>query len=297
MTTALPLIAGLELGGTKCVAILATGPGDVRARETIQTSDPAATLAAIETVLDGWTFDAIGVASFGPLELNPAMPDFGSITATTKPGWTGTDIVNRLKARFVRPLAIQTDVNGAAIAEGRWGAAQGMATHAYITIGTGVGVGLVAGGRPVQGVAHGEAGHMRVPRLAGDSYPGWCRFHGDCVEGLISGPALAERFGSPGQELPDDGPQWDLFVHDLGGLLHNLVAVAAPERIAIGGGVIAARDYLFPRLRARLAESLGGYGSLLAYAGELDRRLGPPGLGTMAGPLGAIAMGLEAIGA
>jgi fructokinase len=137
---------------------------------------------------------------------------------------------------------------------------------------------------------------MRVPRLAGDTYPGWCRFHGDCVEGLIAGPALAERFGSPGQELPDDGPQWDLFVHDLGGLLHNLVAVAAPERIAIGGGVIAARDYLFPKLRARVAESIGGYGSLGIYAQEFDRRLGPPGLGTMAGPLGAIAMGLEALG-
>lgn len=295
MVTAPPLIAGLELGGTKCVAILATGPDDIRARETIATTDPAATLTAIEAVLDGWDFDAIGVASFGPLELNPAMPDYGSITATTKPGWTGTDIVNRLKARFVRPIAFQTDVNGAAIAEGRWGAAQGMATHAYITIGTGVGVGLVAGGRPVQGVAHGEAGHMRVPRLAGDTYPGWCRFHGDCVEGLISGPALAERFGRPGRDLPDDGPQWDLFVHDLGGLLHNLVAAAAPERIAIGGGVIAARDYLFPKLRTRLAESLGGYGSLIAYAGELDHRLGPPGLGTMAGPLGAIAMGLEAM--
>jgi fructokinase len=297
MVTAPPLIAGLELGGTKCVAILATGPDDVRARETIATTDPATTLAAIEAVLDGWEFDAIGVASFGPLELNPAMPDYGSITATTKQGWTGTDIVNRLKARFVRPIAFQTDVSGAAIAEGRWGAAQGMATHAYITIGTGVGVGLVAGGRPVQGVAHGEAGHMRVPRLAGDTYPGWCRFHGDCVEGLISGPALAERFGQPGRDLPDDGPQWDLFVHDLGGLLHNLVVAAAPERIAIGGGVIAARDYLFPKLRTRLAESLGGYGSLIAYAGELDHRLGPPGLGTMAGPLGAIAMGLEAMGA
>lgn len=292
-----PLIAGLELGGTKCVALLGTGPDDVRARETIPTTDPAATLAAIEAVLDGWEFDAIGVASFGPLELNPAMLAFGSITATTKPGWTGTDLVNRLKARYACPIGFQTDVNGAAIAEGRWGAAQGMATHAYITIGTGVGVGLVAGGRPVLGVAHGEAGHMRVPRLAGDTYPGWCPFHGDCVEGLIAGPALAERFGMPGKELPDDGPQWDLFVHDLGGLLHNLVAAAAPERIAIGGGVIATREHLFPRLRTRLIESLGGYGSLVAYAGELDRRLGPPGLGAMAGPLGAIAMGLEAVGA
>ncbi len=286
------LIAGLELGGTKCVALLASGPDDVRERVTIPTTDPATTLGAIEAVLDGWDFDAIGVGSFGPLELDPAAPDFGSITATTKPGWTGTDIAKRLAARYGKPLAIQTDVNGAALAEGRWGAARGMASHAYITIGTGVGVGLISGGQPVMGWAHGEAGHMRVPRLPGDSYKGWCRFHGDCIEGLLSGPALAERFGVPGDQLPDEGPEWDLFVHDLAGLLHNLVLTLAPERIAIGGGVVAERPYLFPRLRARLAESLGGYGAFTAYADQLEARLGEPGLGTMAGPLGAIAVGL-----
>lgn len=298
MTSTAPLIAGLELGGTKCIALLATGPEDVRATQTIPTgSDPAATLAAIEAVLDGWDFDAIGIGSFGPVQLDPAAPDFGSITATTKPGWTGTDLVQRLRARYAKPLAIQTDVNGAAIAEARWGASRGLHSHAYITIGTGVGVGLVVDGKPVQGVTHAEAGHMRVPRAPGDTFPGWCRFHGDCVEGLISGPALAERFGCPGQELPQDGPQWDLFVHDLTGLLHNLVMGYAPERIAIGGGVIAAREHLFGRLRTRLAESLGGYGSIASYAGELDRRLGAPGLGTMAGPLGSTALGLEALGA
>lgn len=291
------MIAGLELGGTKCVAILGSGPDDIRARETVPTADPATTLAAMEAVLDGWQFDAIGIASFGPLELDRQVADFGSITATTKPGWTGTDLTRRLSARYARPLAIQTDVAGAALAEARWGAARGLATHAYITIGTGVGVGLIADGRPVQGVAHGEGGHMRVARAPGDSFAGWCPFHGDCVEGLISGPALAERFGCPGRDLPDDGPQWDLFVHDLTGLLHNLVTVAAPERIAIGGGVIAEREHLFERLRAALAASIGGYGSLEAYAGELDRRLGPPGLGNLAGPMGAIAMGLEALGA
>ncbi|UZK64630.1 ROK family protein [Sphingomonas sp. M1-B02] len=290
------LIAGLELGGTKCVAVLATGPTDVREQIVIPTTDPATTLAAIEAVLDRWAFDAIGIGSFGPLELDPRAADFGSITATTKPGWTGTDLVRRLERRYAKPRAIQTDVVAAALAEARWGAAMGMATHAYITIGTGVGVGLIAGGVPVHGVAHGEAGHMRVPRAPGDPYPGWCRFHGDCVEGLISGPALAERFGCPADQLPQDGPQWDLFVHDLAGLLHNLVVTAAPERIAIGGGVLASRPQLMPRLRARLAESIGGYGSLAAYAEQLDQRLGEPGLGAMAGPLGAIAIGLDAAG-
>lgn len=291
-----PLIAGLELGGTKCIAILATGPEDVRACTTVPTSDPDTTLAALEAVLDGWQFDAVGIASFGPLELDPAMPDFGSITATTKPGWTGTDLTRRLAAGYAKPLAIQTDVVGAALAEARWGAARGFATHAFVGIGTGVGVGLIAGNRPVHGVAHGEAGHMRVTRVPGDSFAGWCPFHGDCVEGLISGPALAQRFGCPGQELPDDGPEWDLFVSDLTGLLHNLVVTAAPERIAIGGGVITSREHLFVKLRKSLAASIGNYGSLAAYCGALDRRLGPPGLGALAGPMGAIAMGLEALG-
>lgn len=291
-----PLVAGLELGGTKCVAILATGPDDIRARQTVPTADPVTTLAALEAVLDGWQFDAIGVASFGPLDLNPASPDFGSISRTTKPGWAGADLVRRLTARYAKPLAIQTDVIAAAFAEGRWGAAQGLSSHCYITIGTGVGVGLISGGRPVEGFSHGEAGHMRVARAKGDDFAGWCPFHGDCIEGLISGPALADRFGRSGETLPDDGPEWDAFVHDLTGLLHNLVVVAAPERFAIGGGVMAARERLFPRLRARLAASIGGYGSLSAYVQELDRRLGAPGLGPLAGPMGAIAMGLEKLG-
>lgn len=292
---AAPLIAGLELGGTKCVALLAAGPGDVREQVTVPTTDPETTLSALEAALDGWAFDAIGVGSFGPLELNAGHPDFGAITATTKPGWTGTHIARRIAARYAKPLAIQTDVNGAALAEARWGAAQGLTSHAYITIGTGVGVGMVSGGRPVQGLAHGEAGHMRVGRMRGDDFEGWCPFHGDCVEGLIAGPALAKRFGCKGEELPVDGPEWDLFVHDLGGLLHNLVAGFAPERIAIGGGVMSAREKLFVPLRKRLAASIGGYGSFATL--DMERLIGPPGLGAMAGPMGAIAMGLEALGA
>lgn len=293
--TSNPSIAGLELGGTKCVATLGSGPQDVRERHVIPTTDPVTTLAGLEKVLDGWAFDAIGIASFGPIELNPARPDFGAIVATTKPGWSGTDLTKRLAARYAKPLAVQTDVNGAALAEARWGAAAGLSTHAYITIGTGVGVGLVANGRPIMGYAHGEAGHMRSARAPGDSFAGWCPFHGDCAEGLLSGPALAARFGRPGQDVSDDAPEWDYFAHDLAALLHNLVVSLAPERIAIGGGVMTQRPALFPRVREKLAAMINGYGALAGYCAELETRVGPPGLGDMAGPLGAIAMGLEAI--
>ncbi|MGN7997407.1 ROK family protein [Sphingomonas sp. 22176] len=288
-------IAGLELGGTKCVATLGSGPGDVREQHVVPTTDPATTLAAIEAVLDGWTFDAIGIASFGPIELNPARPNFGAIIATTKPGWNDTDLTRRLTARYGKPLAIQTDVNGAALAEARWGASAGLSTHAYITIGTGVGVGLVANGRPIMGYAHGEAGHMRSARAPGDTFQGWCPYHGDCAEGLLSGPALAARFGRPGQEVADDAPEWDYFAHDLAALLHNLIVSLAPERIAIGGGVMTRRPQLFDAVRAKVAASINGYGALAGYCAELDTRVGPPGLGDMAGPLGAIAMGLEAL--
>jgi fructokinase len=293
--TANLFIAGLELGGTKCVATLGSGPGDVREQHVVPTTDPATTLAAIEAVLDGWTFDAIGIASFGPIELNSARPNFGSIIATTKPGWNDTDLTRRLAARYGKPLAIQTDVNGAALAEARWGAAAGLSTHAYITIGTGVGVGLVANGRPIMGYAHGEAGHMRSARAPGDTFKGWCPYHGDCAEGLLSGPALAARFGRPGQEVADDAPEWDYFAHDLAALLHNLIVALAPERIAIGGGVMTKRPHLFDVVRAKVAASINGYGALAGYCAELDTRVGPPGLGDMAGPLGAIAMGLQAL--
>ncbi len=290
-----PLIAGLELGGTKCVAILASRPERVVARQAVPTTSPEETLSALESLLDGWDFDAVGIASFGPLELDPSQADYGRITATTKKGWEGTDLLRRIERRFGKPTGFQTDVNGAAIAEARWGAADGLRDHCYITIGTGVGVGVMSGGRPLMGVAHGEAGHMRVPRVPGDDFPGCCRFHRDCVEGLVSGPALAERFGCSPADVSDTDDRWCLFVHDLAALLHNLVVTLVPQQIAIGGGVVQDRPFLFPMLRKRLSESLGGYGSLSAWAAGLDRRLIPPGLGDMAGPLGAIAVGQNAL--
>jgi fructokinase len=290
------MIAGVELGGTKCVAILGDGPDRIVARQSVPTTSPVATLAALDAVLDVWKekFAAIGIATFGPVDLDPSSNDHGMIVGTAKPGWDGTRLLAHFAERYGVPTAIQTDVVGAALAEGRWGAARGLADHVYITIGTGVGVGVIAGGRPVGGVTHGEAGHLRIARSPGDSFAGGCTFHGDCVEGLIAGPALALRAGRPGAEIKDDDPVWAAFAHDLGGLLHNLVVTLAPRRIAIGGGVMAVRPALFAPIRAALAKSLGGYGLFARYAAELEARIGPPGLGVMAGPLGAIAVGLEA---
>src|SRR5882757_3274407 len=235
-----PLLVGVELGGTKCVCIIGTGPDDVRDQVTIPTAERNSTLERINSVLDGWRtahgpIEAMGLASFGPLDLRPQSRTFGHITSTVKPGWEGTDVIGRLGGHRGIPVTINTDVNGAALAEGRWGAARGLKDYAYITVGTGVGVGLIVGGSPVFGCNHTELGHIRIVRLPGDRWPGICRFHGDCVEGLASGPAIAARAGIPGDQIPSASPIWEPVAHTLAQLLNTLLLATAPRRILIGG--------------------------------------------------------------
>ena len=293
-----PIYAGVELGGTKCIGILARGPDDILAEEQVPTRDPAATLAAIEALLDGWRdapgFAAIGLASFGPLELDPASPRFGEVLATTKPGWAGAVVHRRFAERYGVAVGIDTDVAGAALAEGRWGGARGLETFAYVTVGTGVGVGVIVGGRPVRGIAHAEGGHMRVPRLKGDDWPGWCSFYGDCVEGLASGSAIEARTGQRAGTLGHDDPAWRPVAYALAALAHNLVMTAVPSRILIGGGVATKQPQLLPMIRAGLIESLAGFGASDRIAGDIERYIAAPELGTHAGPLGAIAIAVDA---
>lgn len=291
------MIAGLELGGTKCVAMLAGGPQRIAETAVVPTTTPEETLGALERILDGWAFDAIGIAAFGPLDLQRDSPTYGHMAATPKAGWGGASLLPRFAARYGKPAAIQTDVEGAALAEGRWGAAQGMRDHVYITVGTGVGIGAIVDGKPAGGVMHGEAGHMRVGRRQNDNFAGVCPFHGDCLEGLVSGPAIGARAGRSGAEVPDDDSVWRDVVDALAAGLHNLVLTLAPARISIGGGVFATRPGLFPLLRAATARSLGGYGTIDQWLQTVEDRIGPPGLGDRAGPLGAIAVGLDALGA
>lgn len=295
---ATPLIAGVELGGTKCVCILASGPDDVREETRLPTTTPDETLGAIRATLARWKagpgFAAVGVASFGPLELDDRSPRFGQIVTTTKPGWSGADLTTLSEGLGV-PVAIDTDVNGAALAEGRWGAARGLRSFAYVTVGTGIGVGSIVGGRTVRGLGHSEAGHLRVGRLAGDDWPGICAYHGDCVEGLASGPAIQARAGRPGPELSPDDPAWAMVVGALGGLLHNLALTTAPERVLIGGGVADGQAWLFPRVRRALVDSLAGYATGDRIAADVEAFVQPPALGARAGPLGAIAVGLDAL--
>jgi len=295
--TGSPLVAGVELGGTKCICILATGPDDIRDEIRIETRDPAATLDAIHDTLASWKlrhgFAALGIGSFGPLDLDPASPAFGTIVATPKPGWSGTDLLARARTLDV-PFVLDTDVNGAALAEGRWGGAKGLASYAYVTVGTGIGVGAIIQNRPISGLGHVEAGHLRIPRLPGDTWPGSCPFHGDCVEGLASGTAIEACTGKRGGTLTADDPVWAGVAHALGALLHSLVLTVAPQRILVGGGVATSQPQLLADIRTRLAKSLGGYGATAALMDMMDSYVAPPQLGPQAGPLGAIALAQRA---
>lgn len=292
-----PLIAGVELGGTKTVVLRARGRtliDEVR----IATTHAAATLDAAAQVLRGWqaeeAFAALGIASFGPLRLDPAAPDYGHMLQTPKPGWAGADLLGALAARLACPAAIDTDVNGAALAEARWGAGAGSDALCYITIGTGVGGGLVLDGRPVHGALHPELGHILVRRAPGDAFAGTCPFHGDCVEGLISGPALAARFGAEGDAIADDDPRWADAAHDLAQLVGTMLLTTAARTVLIGGGVGLGRPHLTARCRAILLDQLGGYLPFVT-ADSVEGIIRPPALGPQAGPLGAIALGLRAL--
>lgn len=294
------LLAGVELGGTKCICILGTGPQDIREKLSIPTGACDSTIAHINATLDHWrgehgNFAALGLASFGPLDLRRGSPRFGHITSNVKPGWQGADVAGRLGTHRNIPVVINTDVNGAALAEGRWGAARGLEDFAYITVGTGVGVGLIVGGRTVFGCNHTELGHIRVARPPQDRWPGACQFHGDCIEGLASGPAIGKRAGMPASAVPADSPIWDSVAHALAQLLQALLLGTAPRRILMGGGVLEQRPELLIRVRALLAASINGYLDIEDITGGLEQYVVRPGLGALAGPLGALALAADAV--
>jgi fructokinase len=286
--------AGVELGGTKCVAVLARGATDVLARHIVPTTSPNETIGQLELTLRGWKqdfgFEAMGIASFGPIDTNPESATWGHVLNTPKPGWVQANVASRLRDSIGAPVAFDTDVNGAALAEMRWGAGRGFADFAYVTVGTGVGVGLIVHGQPTRGFADCELGHVRVQRLPGDDWPGSCPYHGDCVEGLASGSALEARFGERLGQLGPDDPAWEAVAWTLARLCHAVVCAAAPHRIVIGGGVIDRQPHLLGAIQSKLVDSLNGYLQLP----EDGNYVRAPELGSDAGPLGAIALAMTA---
>ena len=289
-------IAGIELGGTKSIAILARGR-EIVDRRVVHTTTPAETLTTLHGQLARWQEEigiaAIGIASFGPVQLDPSAQDYGYMLATPKAGWSGAAVAATLVEGLSVPWRIDTDVNGAALAEWRWGAAQGRDSLCYFTIGTGVGGGLVINGAPVHGAMHPELGHLCLRRLPRDIFAGICPFHGDCIEGLISGPALAQRFGADPAGVDDGDDRWDAVAHDLAQLVGTILLTTSAQRILLGGGVMTKRPLLLAKVRASVVAQLGSY--LPFLTAESGRSLiDVPGLGADAGPLGAIALALMA---
>jgi fructokinase len=294
------LVGGVEVGGTKVVCAVGTGPDDVRAEARVPTTAPAETLARVAAFFAGQAartpLAALGIAAFGPLDLDPRSPTFGRLTTTPKPGWRGADLVGPLGRALRVPVALDTDVNAAALAEHRWGAGRGLATLVYVTVGTGIGGGVVVHGRPLHGLVHPELGHVRVPHDRGrDPFPGICPVHGDCWEGLAAAPAIAARWGQAPEALPDDHPGWVLQGHYLALGLASAVLTLSPERLVLGGGVMA-RARLYPLVRAGVGELLGGYLASPALGDGLERYIVPPALGERAGVLGALLLARSAAG-
>lgn len=284
--------AGVELGGTKSIAVLAR-EADIIARTILPTLTPEETLTPLSAQLCKWAADyplaACGIASFGPVCLNASAPEYGRMYTTPKSGWSDVPLAQMLAAGLDCPWLIDTDVNGAALAEYRWGAGRGTKSLCYITLGTGVGGGLVIEGRPVHGAMHPEIGHLTLRRIAGDSFAGICRFHGDCIEGLISGPALAARMGENPVLVPNEDPRWDAVASDIAELAGAILLTTSAQRILIGGGVGLAREALLEKSCALLVERLSGYLPFFDNdsAGTILR---VSELGEEAGPLGAIAL-------
>ena len=279
----------IEAGGTKVLLGICDAHGTISARHRIDTTSPDVVLG--EAI--GW-FQAhlphpiaIGIASFGPLDLSRGSPTWGHVTRTTKAGWSGADVAGPFARALGCPVGIETDVNGAALAEARWGAGVGHDSLLYLTIGTGVGGGFVSERRLLHGLSHPEMGHIRVPRHPDDAqFAGVCPFHGDCLEGLASGPAVIARWGHSLSDLGEDHPGAAMIAWYLGQAVCSFQAVMDPARIVLGGGVMATPG-LLAMVRTEAAKAGGGY-----FAGDPAEAVVAPGLGSDSGLLGALAVAL-----
>ncbi len=282
----------IEAGGTKFVLGITDGMGQIIARHRIPTTTPDETLGAAIDWFQGQNiaFQAIGIASFGPLDLNHNSPKWGHITTTPKPYWAGADLCGPFSNAFSCPIGLETDVNGAALAEAKWGAGIGHNSLLYLTIGTGIGGGFVADGHLLQGLSHPEMGHIRVPRHADDTdFVGCCPFHADCLEGLASGPAIIARWGKSLAELPTDHPATAMVAWYLAQAIVTFQAILEPAKIVLGGGVMGA-DGILDQVRGLAVQQGGGY-----FVGDAVDVVVAPALGVDSGLMGALAVAQMAV--
>lgn len=292
-----PVYVGIEFGGTKIVCGISRGDGKLVDRVSIPTREPVPTLADIRRVLADWRERhgesvGLGAATFGPIQLDPGSKDYGLIGHSPKVLWRGVNLARELAGETPGPVVVQTDVNGAALGEARWGAGAGCDPLVYITVGTGIGGGVLVNGRPVTGVQHPELGHMYVPRAPEDLYEGGCANHGDCVEGLAAGPSIVARWGKQLDQLPEGHAAYGLIAHYIAHLVVNVVLTVAPQRMILGGGVMSNLAVL-PPIRRRVQALLNGFFAPRVIEDAIEEYVVPPALGGDAGVLGAVALAMD----
>lgn len=294
-----PIYGGIEGGGTKFVCAVGSAEGESLAETRFPTTTPEETLNRAIAFFQEQTrllgpLSGLGIACFGPLDPDIHSPTYGHILATPKAGWAGADVVGALRSALPVPIAFDTDVNGAALGEWRWGAAQGLSTFLYFTVGTGVGGGAMVEGKLLHGLIHPEMGHIPLPHdYAQDPFPGGCPFHGDCFEGLASGPAMEKRWGQRAENLPADHPAWDLEAHYIARAMQGFICSFSPQRSILGGGVLQ-QPALLPLVRAKVLAYLNNYVNSEAILEHIDTYIVPPGLGARAGVCGAFALAQQA---
>lgn len=286
-------LGALEAGGTKMVCAIGDVDGNIFERESFPTRMPAETMADVVGFFRDKDIEALGVASFGPLNLNPGSPDYGSITTTPKPGWSNYPLRQTLMRALDVYVGIDTDVNAAALAEVEAGAGKGLGNLVYYTIGTGVGGGAVVNRRLVHGLVHPEMGHVLLRPDPRDPAPdGFCPYHKGCLEGMASGPAIEKRWGKSARELPEDHVAWEVEAEYLSQLCVTTILMYSPERIVLGGGVMH-QAHLFPRIRRLTLEKLNGYVAHPAILDDIDHYIVPPALGDNAGAVGGLLLAME----
>ena len=291
------LYGGVEAGGTKFVCSVASGPGNIIQEIRFATTTPEETLRKTVKFFEPFVMEgrikSIGVGCFGPLDLDPLSPTYGSITTTPKPGWSHTDVRGSLQRALNVPIAFDMDVNAAALGETIWGASHQVDPSLYLTIGTGIGGGYIKDGRPLIGMLNLEMGHLRIPHDRElDPFEGICPFHGDCFEGLANGPAIEKRLGVKGALIPETEPYWDIEADYIASALMNYIVTLSPKKIILGGGVMQ-REFLFPRIRNRVQHLLNGYVNSKAILEDINEYIVPPGLGNQSGSMGAIALAMQ----
>lgn len=291
------LYGTLEAGGTKMVLSVGNEDNELLEQATIPTETPEKTIPEMISWFRGKGIVSLGIGTFGPVDLNPDSPTYGWITKTPKPGWSDTPLLPPMRDVLGIPARIDTDVNAAALAEWQLGAAKGLNSCLYVTVGTGIGAGLVVEGKLVHGLVHPELGHMLLRQEAGDPSPdGFCPYHRGCLEGLASGPAIEKRWGRKGYELPPEHEAWELEAAYLAQMCMNAVCAFSPEKIILGGGVMQ-QKHLFPLIRRKTAGLLNGYIRSGAILEDIDSYIVEPGLGTKSGATGALLLARDAYAA